>query len=56
MTIFQAISIMEGLEESTQEQQVNAAQTLIDSRYAWILPGRIGRACAGFIEEGLCHE
>jgi hypothetical protein len=38
------------------DEAIDTFQAMIDSGYAWKLPGVYGRAASNFIEEGLCYH
>lgn len=54
MDRYTAVLIAEGAEEATEEEQIEAWQTLIDTGLAWSLQGSFGRQAARMIEAGLC--
>lgn len=56
MNLFDATMIAEGVQEpDSEEQQIEAWQTLIDTGAAWQLQGFFGRIAARLIEEGICR-
>ena len=56
MDNFTAVSIAEGLEEASEDEQLEAWQHLIDTGLAWQLQGSFGRQAAALIEAGHCHR
>ena len=54
LSTYTALSIVEGLCSSTDEQRIAAWQFLIDTRAAWCLPGYIGRGAQDMVNAGLC--
>jgi hypothetical protein len=55
MDSFTATGIAEGFIEATsQEQVIEAWQTLIDSGLAWKLQGWFGRTAQRLIDDGIC--
>ncbi len=53
MNIFDAVGIAEGFIEADSEEQVlEAWQTLVDTGMAWQLQGWFGRTARHLIEEG----
>jgi len=55
MNNYDAVMIAEGVEEASEEKQIEAWQHLIDTGLAWSLQGFFGRAAASLIEQGICH-
>jgi len=56
MDIFTATMIAEGVDEpESEEQYIEAWQTLIDTGTCWSLQGWFGRTAASLIEQGICH-
>lgn len=55
MNDYDAVMIAEGVQDATEEQQVEAWQHLIDTGLAWTLQGCFGRTAAALIEQGVCH-
>ena len=53
---YTAVMIAEGVEDSTQEEFVEAFQHLIDTGLAWQLQGYFGRTARDLIEAGHCHQ
>jgi hypothetical protein len=57
MDSFTAVGIAEGfIEADSQEQVIEAWQTLIDSGLCWQLQGWFGRTAASLIDQGICHK
>jgi hypothetical protein len=57
MNTFDAVGIVEGFIDSDSEEQVlEAWQTLVDTGMAWQLQGWFGRTARHLIEEGYIHE
>lgn len=55
MDSFTATGIAEGfIEADSQEQVIEAWQTLIDSGLAWRLQGWFGRTAQRLIDDGIC--
>ncbi|MFZ9252939.1 MAG: DUF7417 domain-containing protein [Hylemonella sp.] len=48
-----AISIVEGIEDASIEQQLDAWQQLVDSGLCWRLKGWYGRTATQLIDQGL---
>lgn len=56
MDSFTATGIAEGfIEASSEDQVIEAWQTLINTGLAWQLQGWFGRTAARLIEDGICH-
>lgn len=56
MDSFTATGIAEGfIEAESQDQVLEAWQTLIDTGLCWRLQGWFGRTAAQLIEQGLCQ-
>ena len=55
MDSFTATMIAEGVEEASEEKQIEAWQHLIDTGLAWSLQGWFGRTAQTLIEQGVCH-
>lgn len=56
MDTYTATGIAEGwIVADSQDQIIEAWQTLIDTGLAWQLQGSFGRMAAQLIEEGICH-
>jgi hypothetical protein len=55
MDNFTATMIAEGVEEATEEEQINAWQHLVDTGLAWQLQGWFGRVAEQLIDEGIIH-
>lgn len=54
MNTFTAVMIAEGAQDAeSEEQYLQAWQTLVDTGLAWTLQGFFGRTAARMIEEGL---
>lgn len=57
MNTFDAVGIAEGFIEADSEEQVlEAWQTLVDTGMAWQLQGWFGRTARHLIEEGYINE
>ena len=54
MDSFTATMIAEGVQDATEDQVIEAWQTLIDSGLAWQLQGWFGRTAMTLIEDGVC--
>lgn len=55
MDVYTATMIAEGVEEADSEEQViEAWQTLINTGFVWQLQGSFGRTAERLIEEGIC--
>ncbi len=54
MTTFQAITMIEDTPQATEEQYIQAFQSLIDSGACWQLQGWYGRTAMSLIESGHC--
>lgn len=55
MDTFTAVMIVEGAEDAeSEEQMIEAWQTLIDTGAAWRLQGAFGHVAERLIEEGVC--
>ncbi len=57
MTNYEAVEIAEGFgsgENSTESEQIEAWQHLIDTGLAWTLQGWYGRQATALIETGVC--
>ena len=51
-----AVGIAEGwIEADSEEEVLEAWQTLIDTGLAWQLQGSFGRTAQSLIEQGVCH-
>ena len=56
MNTYDATGIAEGwIEADSEEQVIEAWQTLIDTGLAWQLQGWFGRQASDLIDAGLCH-
>jgi hypothetical protein len=53
--MFDAIAIIEGIEDSSIDEQIQAWQSLVDSGLVWQLQGWYGRTAAQLIEQGLIN-
>lgn len=54
MDTFTAVMIAEGAQDAeSEEQYLQAWQTLVDTGLAWTLQGFFGRTAARMLEEGL---
>lgn len=52
---FTAVGIAEGfIDADSEEQQIEAWQTLIDTGLCWQLQGWFGRTAQHLIDEGIC--
>jgi len=51
---YSAVMIAEGVEDATEEEQLEAWQYLIDSGLCWQLQGWFGRTAMILINAGLC--
>ena len=57
MDTFNAVGIAEGfIEAESEDQVIEAWQTLIDSGLAWKLQGWFGRTASKLIEAGICQD
>jgi hypothetical protein len=54
--IHHAISIVEGIESASVEEQLAAWQSLVDTGLVWQLQGWYGRTADQLIREGLIYE
>ncbi len=55
MDTFTAVGIAEGfIDPESQDQAIEAWQTLIDTGLAWRLQGWFGRTARALIEQGVC--
>jgi hypothetical protein len=54
MNTYRAVGLVEGFEEGTEEERVEAMQELIDSGLAFRLQGTFGRLAVAMIEAGVC--
>lgn len=56
MDTFTAVGIAEGfINADSEDQVVQAWQTLINTGLAWQLQGWFGRTATDLIERGICH-
>ena len=57
MSPYDATGIAEGwIEAESEDQVIEAWQTLIDTGLAWSLQGWFGRTAASLIDQGICHK
>ena len=57
MDAYTAVGLAEGfIEAESQDQVIEAWQTLIDSGLAWKLQGWFGRTASQLIGQGICRE
>ena len=58
MDSYTACSIIEGFdgEDHTQDEVIDAVQSLIDSGLVWQLQGFYGRLARSLIDQGYCNE
>lgn len=54
MTNMEAVSLAEGFEEGSLDEQIDAWQHLIDTGLAWQLQGWFGRIAGHLIDGGYC--
>ena len=54
MSAYEATMIAEGVQDATQDEQIDAWQYLINTGLAWQLQGSFGRMAADLIEQGVC--
>ncbi len=54
MTPLKAVEIVEGLQDSTEDEQLEAWQYLIDTGLCWQLQGCYGRTAVDLIKAGIC--
>jgi len=55
MDKYKATMIAEGVEEASEDEQIEAWQYLIDTGLCWQLQGTFGRTAKALIESGVCH-
>jgi hypothetical protein len=53
MDTYTAVGLAEGFIEGTEEEIIQAWQTLVDTGLAWTLQGFFGRQAAAMIEAGV---
>jgi len=56
LSVFDATMVCEGIEESTEEEEIKAWQLLIDTGVVWELQGWFGRTAAFLIKQGVCCD
>lgn len=57
MDTYTAVGIAEGfIESESEEQTIEAWQTLINTGLAWSLQGWFGRTARNLIDNGICTE
>lgn len=57
MDSYTAVGIAEGfIESESEEQTIEAWQTLINTGLAWSLQGWFGRTARNLIDNGICTE
>ena len=54
MDTMRAVNLIEGFEEGTEQDLIDAYQFLIDTGFIWGLQGRHGRTALHLIDEGIC--
>ena len=54
MTPYEAVCLVEGVDDGTEDQVIEAWQYLIDTGLAWQLQGTFGRMATRLIDEGVC--
>jgi hypothetical protein len=54
MTLYDAISIIDGAISADEDQFAEACQFLINTGAAWTMPGRYGRLCQWMVDDGFC--
>ena len=55
MDAYTACMICEGVDEASEEKQIEAWQFLIDNGTVWKLQGFYGRTAKRLIDAGICH-
>lgn len=55
LSIFDATMIAEGVYEASEQTQIQAWQTLIDTGTVWQLQGTFGRTAEDLIRAGVCN-
>lgn len=56
MTTYQAIALVDGLEQGDDDTMIDAWQHIIDEGMHMTLPGAYGRMAAQLIADGICEE
>lgn len=56
ITTFEAISLIEGIEDASIDKQLQAWQLLVDTGLVWQLQGWYGRTATQLIEQGLIYS
>lgn len=56
MNVSDAVMIAEGVEEASEERQIEAWQLLVDSGIVWQLQGWFGRTASALIEQGIIER
>ena len=56
MDMYTSTMIAEGVEDATEESQLEAWQYLVDTGLAWQLQGWFGRTAMNLIEQGLIQD
>ena len=54
VSLYTALSLVNGFGRSTEEERIAAWQYLIDFGAVWTLPGTYGRTAQDLINAGLC--
>lgn len=55
MDNYTAVSIVEGFEDGSEQEQIEAWQHLIDTGLCWTLQGWFGRRAQNLIDSGVCQ-
>ena len=55
MTAIRATNLIDGFEEGSEQDLINAYQFLIDTGLVWSLQGRYGRTALQLIDQGICE-
>lgn len=55
MDNYTAVSIAEGFEDGSEQEQIEAWQHLIDTGLCWTLQGWFGRTAESLIDSGVCR-